>query len=435
VVRLTFGLAVLATFVLAPWSGPAFGQEVILTQVSDTAVEGVGQAGEPWVVADPRDPQTIVVIWLETGGATNPEDIPNIVTGPENCGIGRSTDGGQTWSVRSAPYQSSTIPGSLDLLSICGDPTAGVLPDGTIVLTAVELGSPDWVQSISSYDGGATWTAPTVPFGVNPAIAAAQANQSVPDMGAGRQWTTVDPITGEIAIQSQVDAPTTGRHMTVSSDRGASWSVPRNTGSTSLGPIGSAYGVIAGVYTSGQDRIFQTTTNHGLTWVRNVMPVGPAAAGLFGGPITAADPTKRGRFAVLLPGSGTLEVWITTDAGRTAARWTRAKVFTAAPGDSFAHPWIAFSPTGALGVRWRSSHADGSFDVDAVVSRDGGATWSAPVGLTADRGPSPPVTNATPGDDCACNLHLTETHLITTWGDSFSGRRETWFGSFDYTTP
>jgi len=409
------------------WAPPVDASPaVILSQVSND-LDGLN-AGEAWVVADPRDPQTVVVIWLVTN-----TDIPPSPVGTGYCGIGRSTDGGQTWSsIIKAPYQSNTVPNTVP---ICGDPAGGVMPDGSIVFTAVQLGSPnEFVQSITSVNGGQTWSAPSAVFGASATLAAALANQTVPDLGPGRQFLAVDPITGEVSVQSQVDAPTTGRQLTVSSDRGARWSTPRNVGSTSLGPIGAAYGVVAGVYSSGADRIFQTSTDHGMTWVRNAMPVGPGAGSGFGGPITAADPTTRGRFAVLLPRGSNLEVWITTDAGRTAANWTQAKVFTPASGDSFAHPWIAFSPTGALGVRWRSRHANGSFDVDAIVSRDGGTTFDAPVRLTV-LGPSPDSGPALPGDDCACNLHLTETTLLTTWGDTRTGNRELWFGSFDYTTP
>ena len=417
---------VLFTFALALWIAPASGQEVILERVSNDVVNGV-VAGEAWVVADPRNPQTVVVIWL----ATNTNTPPSV--GTSYCGIGRSTDGGRTWSIRQAPYQGDTVPRTVP---ICGDPAGGVLPDGTIVFSAVQLGSPnEFVQSISSVDGGQTWSTPNAPFGASPTLAAILSNQAVPDLGAGRQYMAVDPVTGEVSIQSQVDAPTTGRHITVSTDGGASWTTPRNVGSTSLGPIGAAFGVVAGVYSSGQDRIFQTSTDHGLSWVRNVMPVGTGTGSGFSGAITAADPTKRGRFAVLLSRGSTLEVWITTDAGRTAANWALAKVFTPAAGDSFVHPWIAYSPTGALGVRWRSRHANGSFDVDAVVSRDGGTTWADPVRLTAGRGPSPSSGPSLPGDDCACNLHLTATSLLTTWGDTTTGNRELWFGGFDYTTP
>ena len=418
---------VLCAWVLALWCAPAFGQSVILSQVSKHVESGENLvAGEAAIVADPQDPQTVVLIWLATLSAdevTNP-GIPPL----GYCGIGRSTDGGQTWSTSIAPYQNSIVP---QTVPICGDPQGEVLSDGAIVFTAVQLGSPnDFIQSITSIDKGLTWSVPSAPFGARPALAAVLANQSVPDMGPGRQFMAVDPLTGEVSIQSQVDVATTGRQLTVSTDRGATWSAPRNVGSTSLGPIGAAYGVVAGVYSAGADRIFQTTTNHGVSWVRNGMPVGAGT----GRGATAADPTTKGRFAVLLTrGSSTLEVWITTDAGRTAANWTQAKVFTAESGDTFSRSWIAFSRTGALGVVWRSHNPDGSYDVDGVVSRDGGATWGGPVRLTAGRGPAP--NGSLGADDCACNLHLTENRLLATWGDWTTGNREIWFGSFDYTTP
>ena len=412
-------LLLLSAVIALIWVPPVYASppEVILTQVSND-MDGLN-AGEAWVVADPRDPQTVVVIWLVTN-----TDIPPSLVGTGYCGIGRSIDGGQTWSTIKAPYQSNIVPNTVP---ICGDPAGGVLPDGTIVFTAVQLGSPnEFVQSISSFNGGQTWSEPSAVFGASATLTAALANQTVPDLGAGRQWMAVDPITGEVSVQSQVDAPTTGRQLTVSTDRGASWSTPRNVGSTSLGQIGAAYGVVAGVYTSGSDRIFQTSTDHGMTWVRNPMPAGGT------GGQTAADPTTRGRFAVLRSGAaGTREVWITTDAGRTAANWTRTQVFTPETGDSFVHTWIAFSQNGALGVRWRSQNSNGSFDIDAVVSPNGGTTWNAPVRLTAAIGPAPGGF-AGIGDDCACNLHLTDTRLLTTWGDGRTGKRETWFGSFEY---
>ncbi|MGH7857544.1 MAG: hypothetical protein ACREQY_09450 [Candidatus Binatia bacterium] len=87
-------------------------------------------------MADPQDPDTLAVIWLEAG----------------------------------AP--------ALDPVAL------------------VELGSHDWLQSITSTDGGASWSAPTVPFGVSQWGQSIVAGGSLQDMGWGRQWLAVE--SGEV---------------------------------------------------------------------------------------------------------------------------------------------------------------------------------------------------------------------------------------------
>ncbi|MGH7857543.1 MAG: sialidase family protein [Candidatus Binatia bacterium] len=421
---------VFSAFVLALWSGSAFGQEVILSQVSKHQEMGEGkQAGEAWVVADPRDPQKLVVIWLATRGG-----LAGTVMSPDvgYCGIGRTTDGGRTWSHERAPYRGYDNDVVSSQLPICGDPAGGILSDGSIVFTAILLGHRDWVQSITSTDNGATWSTPTAPFSLDQWVLAIGESGRPQDMGPGRQWLAVDPVLNHVYVQSQVDAATFGRTMTVSTDAGATWSVPRNVGSTSLGPIGAAHGKVAGVFSQGAERIFQTSTDKGETWERNPMPVGEGAGRGF----VAADRTTPDRFAVLLTrGSDTLEVWVTTDAGVTVENWTHRRTFTVAElgeGANFSRPWIAYGPHGELGVVWRYHYADGSYDVDGVVSLDGGTTWKAPVRLTAPRGPAP--SGNLGSDDCACNLHLSGSTLSTTWGDWTTGHRELWFGSFEYGT-
>jgi hypothetical protein len=157
------------------------------------------------------------------------------------------------------------------------------------------------------------------------------------------------------------------------------------------------------------------------------------AAGDATGKFTAADPSQPGHFALLLiTNSGrTIEVWTTTDSGAT---WARRDVADAASGDTFIKPGLGYAPTnGALGAVWRTQHANGSYDVSAVVSKDGGTDWSQLVSLTDGPAPAPSgVSGSLPGDDCSCNIGITDTTLPSVWGDARSGNRELWFAAFDY---
>jgi hypothetical protein len=64
-------------------------------------------------------------------------------------------------------------------------------------------------------------------------------------------------------------------------------------------------------------------------------------------------------------------VYITSDAGQT---WTGPAVIAAS--NAF-KPWIAFGPTGLLGVIWRTT----AVDAYSAVSFDGGRSFSAPLGV------------------------------------------------------
>ena len=435
-VALTVAAAALTSIVTVNVNAEETVPQVVLSQVSQHVASGETLiAGEAWVVADPDDPDQLVVNWLATAASNEAQsyDKPFPLG---YCGIGRSQDGGETWSIELAPYHSDIAPRTVP---ICGDPAAGVLSDGSMVLTSIQLGGYEWAQSITSTDNGESWSAPVEVFGARQTLRASAAELGITDLGAGRQWLAVDPTQDVVYVQSQVDVPSTGRMMSVSDDAGATWSVPQPVGTepgnetgTSLGPIGAAFGTVAGVSDDGTNKVFQTSDDRGATWTYNAVPAWAGA----GRAIVAADPTTPDRFAVLVPrGSDRLEVWVTTDAGQTADGWTRTEEFTVAghgDGTSFFKPWIAFSPNGTLGIVWRYGLAGGAYHVDAVISRDGGTTFDQPVRLTGDRGPAPAVNGM--ADDCACNIHMSDTTLSTTWGDATNGRRELWFGRLQFAT-
>lgn len=272
-----------------------------------------------------------------------------------------------------------------------------------------------------------------------------------------RPEMVVDSSTGAVYVSASDDA-LWGRAVTVSTDHGRTWSVPvplDPDGQSDWGDtIAAAGGVLAAGYvvdpSSARYRtspepavacsrpcvVFETSADRGATWSRHVV----TTAGVPGGSVAnapavprvavAADPSRAGRYALLVPvdSATRLEVWLTSDSGRT---WTRTEVLAAPSGDTLAKEAIAYSPTGALGVVWRTVRPSGSYDVAAAVSTDGGSTFGPAVTMTD---PAHPSGSSGIGDDCACNVYLDATTLMTGWGwaDPGSGHREAWFGRFTY---
>ena len=422
---------------------------VLVTQVS---VDPVVSAGEAWTATNPKNPKQVVVIWLgTTGDLAHPGAL---FTG--YCGVGRSTDGGRTWKLSKLPLATTTNSGSIRELQpaarrfpICGDPMAGVGPDGTLYGAAVQLGAPtSFVQSVTSSDFGAHWTAPVQMFGAKQTASSFSSLGAAKRVaiGAGRGFMAVDPITGEISVQSQEDGAVEGRWLTVSSDRGKTWSTPRpldpEVQSATAGAHSAAGGTIAVAYVVNPSSpnyvtstkhavtcaatctVFETTTNHGNTWSRHVIKGIQGSSRSY----VAADPAHLGRFAVLAStGSGIYDIWLTNDRG---VSWKKTKTISAGAGEGLSKPWISYSPTGALGVVWRTQRSSGSTDVLAMVSRNGGTSFSRVVTMDTN---IPAEQQVTPGDDCACNLHLDATTLSSTWTSWRTGQRQMYYGKFVYT--
>jgi hypothetical protein len=237
------------------------------------------------------------------------------------------------------------------------------------------------------------------------------------------------------------------QYVSASGDGGRTWTPFRPmdsiefpaavTNGWSGGPA-AAYGTLATAYVATGTKcpfpciVFETSRDDGATWTRHVIAgvQFPATAnGLNTSfnfePYTAADPSRRGRYAVMAFDAAQthLRVYITKDSGAT---WTQATLADPAPGIKRWVPWIAYGPTGALGAVWRTEYAGGSFDVWAAVAPKGDARFGAPVRLSSARSPGP----VAPGGDDASDVVLTDTTLYAAWGDQRSGPAPTgWFGS------
>jgi hypothetical protein len=84
-------------------------------------------------------------------------------------------------------------------------------------------------------------------------------------------------------------------------------------------------------------------------------------------------------------------------------------------------PWIAFSPTGVLGVGYKTVYgnvAGGTYDYWSAISYDGGRTFGAPIRMSHGISPSEgPGNNG--GDDFA-GIALDDKYLYAAWADERS---------------
>jgi BNR/Asp-box repeat len=282
-----------------------------------------------------------------------------------NGGVGviKSTDQGMTWSWVSLtqtpadwPYGGSDIStGTLFVtsglagLSLLGPRSTGMAnsPTGTI--------GDRWIASL---ENGSTWTAPQPLGGTN----------------------------GSAHVNADHSSVTAARGIMATMFQGTS----QSSCSFFLGDSSAPSPCI----------VFQTSTDGGATWSRHAVPV---PAGFAPTPTTGlllgADPTKQGHFTVvLLNQAGTeFSVYQTPDSGRT---WSGPSKVTEDATKTHAAPWMAYSPSGKVGLMWRTYEPDPTNSMAAasylpqtiwaVISGDGGKTFSQPLEVTKGTSPAPP---------------------------------------------
>lgn len=459
-------------------AAPSTPSQAAPPRTQDTAVDTDNPGGEPQVAVNPRDSRNIVVgknvagvAYTRDGGVTwTPVRIPNLgdnvlATLPDGTflyssidgAVYASRDGGATW-----PQVGNWV-GAIASTLYQAFPDVGY------------PGSAAWGQVMRNVACNAPAVVGAGPLGTGPDEPGVQL------LGCDRPWLATDPHTGRaylsFAVHSDASggaSPTSGptgalsaagcranngsspfacgrQYVSASGDGGRTWSTFRPMDSAeypfavtqgwSGGPT-AAFGRLATSYAatgpgcSATCVVFATSTDDGQTWVRRV--VGPisfptSASGLSTSlnfsPYTAADPSRRGSYAVVHfdAAQRDLIVHVTRDHG---ASWRRTVLAEPGAGVNRWTPWVAFGPTGALGVTWRTSYADGSFDAWAAVSPGGDTRFQAPVRLSSGRSPGPVATG---GDDNS-DIVLTATTLWAVWGDQRGGPAPTgWFGSaFDY---
>ena len=380
---------------------------------------------------------------------------PEIAVGPtgtpllvafNGCGIAVSQDRGASFVVKSKhPADPGPTPG--DPYHYCSDPASTIGP-GNVLYTGAGWwdtpgGAVDFYNMYvaRSRDGGATWSAPAYATGdrTTPQQLLLGRNTGHAD----RLFLTADTSSATL-YATATDFPRFVRWVVASHDGGSTFGPPHAIDSTQYPEIqgeqagdyvpAAANGVVAFAYAASAVPggascpcpIFETSQDDGATWARHGAP--------FAANWVAADPGHPGRFAIMsgqgataTPAiSGAIAVSTTNDGGAT---WSRPVLIGPTIHPEIL-PWIAYSPTGVLGVGYRtlytglmsqqqffSEAVSGqlSYDYDfwTAASFDNGLTFSSPVRVS--NAASPPGNRQ--GNDDFSSVALDDTYLYAAWGD------------------
>ncbi|MER5198684.1 sialidase family protein [Streptomyces sp. NPDC002755] len=372
--------------------------------------------GQPTVAVNPRDPDNLVFV------ATVFPPSPGLEPVDGGCFLAYSNDKGDTWT---------RVPWPLgDAAPKCGEPSVAFDAKGTVyvdnnqVSSGLEANLLNHNQVSRSTDGGRTWTAPV----------------TTPLLLGGAPKMRVDGATGNVyAVAGKVwEYPSA---VSVSADGGSTFSPPR----VIPGPMpciqvapgiplvcgypGREIAVYGGILVSasqeaGKPVNFHVSRDDGRTWTNttvndrrgtpvpagtgSLVPTPGLGAAADPVPWVAADPSRRGRFAVMVPRDSGLEVYVTADAGRT---WIGPCAIST---PNAQRPAIDFGANGDLGVMWRTTTGDAF----SVVSFDHGRSFSAPVQVNHA---TEPVGEMGPPGDRWSGIALADGYAYVTWADGRNG--------------
>lgn len=438
------GAVVLGASLPAMASGPSVWNPH--TFDANLSVDGHHMDGEPSIAVNPVNPKNMIAIYLLNNDMFVPNayntqaGVPSVRDAEQQiqgCNYAVTFNGGRTWTRHALPANDVT---SDPLANNCSDSIVvfdrrGVAYVMASAYASAAFGVDDEYRLISSRDGGRTWSKPGI---VAPTMLG---KGSQPSKYNGlrtyddRPWLTIDPQTNVLYIDgTQVRLDHSGAgwvYLTASSNGGRTFSDPIVVPSGPLGsaPLGAAFGTVAlavspapgeqGTLCNCLDFLVSRDRARHLTTIHTRIPA-------LSGAQTVADPTRRGRFAVMVyDANGHLLVYRTTDAGRT---W-HGPAIVGVQGTTVVKPWMAYSPQGVLGLGWRAQYPDKSYAFFGAVSTDHGRTLTRAIQISRVHSPqAQPYYVA--GDDTS-TIAVTKTHLYGAWGDWRGGGLENvWWGGF-----
>lgn len=343
-----------------------------------------------------------------------------------DIGVFVSMDRGKSWKTVDVAHL--TPPGHPEISSK-GEGPVTVTADGTFYIgfNAINWGSTNnffpngGVGAIKSTDGGLTWTWGGLtqtpadwPYGEM------DISTGTFYMISGLPFSTLGArSTG----QPTAKEGTVGDRWVASSRDGVKWTKPAPLGGPdgtkhlpgSHSAMSAANGIMATMFqadrrgcevftkttpTGNTCVVFQTSTDAGANWSRNRLPI-PAnfvPAGMTG-LMFAADPAIKGHFTVALQNQAGTQFMLlqTFDSGKT---WGAPITVTDDATKTHFSPWVTYSPNGQFGLMWRTYERDSAkpqarppflpYSVWAVVSTDGGKTFSKPLKVSKANSPAPP---------------------------------------------
>jgi hypothetical protein len=451
IVALALALAIGASAAQSASPPPAGGRVEM-----DLSRNGSGLAvGEPEIAVNPVNASQLFTFWTSF-------QIPLVIGGPlpaNPCGGLVSGDGGLHWHPVQVPVN------TVQYTNGCGDGAVAAGPHGTLYagginpsFTAITSGGitvggagivVHGQDSVTrSTDWGKTWSPPVETMGSDGKRFALNksklASGGAPVDSFDRPFLAVDQSTNTV-YASGVNLANRERFVTASTDEARSFGLVYALDSTDYphatqggGTIAAAHGALAAAYTATQAPgascpcvIFETSTDHGSTFARHVVPLVNAATAP--GPFLTADPSTKGRFALtVLDSTGTEnQVYVTDDSGAT---WHGPTLVGETPANQRFKPWMSYSPSGQLALVWRTKYSNGSYDVWSAIGHDGGqngAVFSAPVRVSSATAPYPPGYYG--GDDFSF-IVADRKYVHVGWGDSRSGATQDWYARIPLTS-
>ncbi|MGF7238534.1 MAG: sialidase family protein [Frankia sp.] len=408
--------------------------------------------GEPEIAINPANPNQMFI-----DGAMFP--VPLVFNGkapvPYTCGGMTSDNGGLSWQPAPLPQ------------TVCEDGVAVFGPDGTLYAGGdvasstkiVKAGTPGAIAVggigvlIQGFDpvfrstnGGRTWSPPVKVMGsTNLGTFAFVRGSGHPSNAFDRPWLAVDQSTNTLYAAGHNIADHEG-FITASTNEARSFgplyaidSPTYPTGGFG-GNIAAGHGVVALAYTASKApgatcpcTIFETSSDHGATFSRHVVPLVGAAKQP--SPFIAADPTAKGHYALTVLDAAGKEnqVYLTTDSGRS---WHGPTTVGEAPANIRFKPWISYGPSGQLALMWRTQYSNGSYDVWAAIARStdhGNAVFSAPLRVSSVAAAYPKGYGG--GDDFSF-VTLDRAYVHVGWGDSrdtpVGGGTQIWYARIPF---
>jgi hypothetical protein len=361
-----------------------------------------------------------------------------------------SFDGGKTWKRAIIP----AIPADHPDITGPGDPSVTVTPDGTFYFGFDDnnWGTPEkalpnaGVGVSKSTDGGLTWSTPVLTG------TPVDGPKVLADQSTGTIYSTSSTYLGPRSTGDPNSPPgKINTRWVASSKDGVHWTTPQPMGGS--GMASAAHGMLATAFKASATvgmfsqpngelcgstpppcTVFQTTTDSGATWSRHVMSVPTSAPSNPGDqPLVAADPSKAGHFAVAFLMEGKeFQVYQTRDAGKT---WSGPTIVTDDATKRHYHGWMVYSRQGVLGIMWRTMQpppgqtvsappAGGPgggpafpYNVWAVISKDGGTTFSAPLQVSTADSPAPQAGMFANGGDDYSAMAIDRDNVYVGWAD------------------
>ena len=343
-------------------------------------VDGLGNdilsdaANEPSIAVDPTDPSRIVIGWRQ---------FDNIASSFRQAGVGRSIDGGASWTA------SVIEPGIFR-----SDPVLGVDSAGRFFYYSLAVpGGSFQVDTFTSTDAGATWGPAVFSFGGDKAWLGVDTTGGLGDGHMYAFWSPGLGCCGDDAFNRSID-PAQSFETPIAAPGLPFW------GTVAIGPTGTVY--VGGASSSGGGFVVgrsDTLQDPGMPAAFDAsasvdlggslgFSTGPNPGGLLGQTWVAAShaPGRSGHVYLLAsvnPASADpLDVHFvrSIDGGTT---WSAPTRLNDDPAGSNAWQWLGtmgVAPNGRIDVVWADTrNATTGFASELFYTRsdDGGSTWSA----------------------------------------------------------